>query len=398
MASGADDGRQLINRARRGGKTWQEEKLEQQMGVSLGRKGGKSDAKGKSGSQSARGPSASRRPASAAAPASARLPQASGGKQGDSSSSGRPPSASKGAPAGRKEKDKNCLVQLTDLIERMREANHSMDYCEKPFFRTALWEATWKNHEDIVKILLDNKARVDKADYQGRTPLHEAAYYGHLRLCDFLVEKGHPVDPKDAFGHTPLFRSVEAGRQDVTLRLVALKADVGVLDKQGVGLQHCSAFGGRASMGEWLFWQGAYKNNWAIHVPGEQGRPPGGARTARERRALQRGAIAAGAPADATSSRAPSRRGSALSAGAAEATDTVPALMYAGTATFPGLTHWLGELDASGAATLSLGLPMRKRSGLTKAGSNVSELPSSRPGSRAGSLSNAPRELVPAKR
>merc|ERR1719215_1808214 len=65
-----------------------------------------------------------------------------------------------------------------------------LDYCERPFFRTALWESSWKGHEKIVKLLHEAQASVDAKDYQARTPLHEAAYYGHKNLVEYFLEKG----------------------------------------------------------------------------------------------------------------------------------------------------------------------------------------------------------------
>merc|ERR1712159_359341 len=84
----------------------------------------------------------------------------------------------------------------------------ALDYCEPPFNRTALWEASWKkNNEEVVKLLAGYGASVDYKDYQGRTPLHEAAYHGQMNTVLVLLAQGHSLDCRDIFGQTPLFRA-----------------------------------------------------------------------------------------------------------------------------------------------------------------------------------------------
>lgn len=156
------------------------------------------------------------------------------------------------------------LTKYRELLDYISEMKGDIDFCEKPFFRTALWEATWKNHETIVKLLAARGAEVSKADYQGRTPLHEAAYYGHLNLVEFFVNRGHPIDCVDAFGQTPLFRAADAGRADVVRYLVERGAQTNDLDSHGVTVQHVAAFKGLPRLSEFLRYSGAQRNRYAI--------------------------------------------------------------------------------------------------------------------------------------
>lgn len=139
-----------------------------------------------------------------------------------------------------------------------------LDFSEKPYFRSALWEATWKNHESIVKLLVDKKANVSLADYQGRTPLHEAAYYGHMNLVTYFLDLGHPIDPLDRFNQTPLFRASHAGRGYIVELLINKKAEPNLLDNDGVTVQHCASFQGMPDMSWWLVHKGAWKNRVAV--------------------------------------------------------------------------------------------------------------------------------------
>jgi len=142
--------------------------------------------------------------------------------------------------------------------------DYGLDWSDSPFFRPALWQATWKNHEGIIKLLVEKGATIAWADYQGRTPLHEAAFYGYTNLIEYFIEKGHPIDPLDNFGHTPLFRAVDAGNDNIVELLIERKAQINFLDSDGVTLQHIAGFNGRPDMSERLLYQGAWKNRFAM--------------------------------------------------------------------------------------------------------------------------------------
>mmetsp|Transcript_1516 Transcript_1516/g.4456 ORF Transcript_1516/g.4456 Transcript_1516/m.4456 type:complete len:271 (-) Transcript_1516:37-849(-) len=172
-------------------------------------------------------------------------------------------------------------AKFTDMVKAGFSGpgkDYGLDYNEKPFFRTALWEATWKNNEAIIRLLLEKGATVDFADYQGRTPLHEAAYYGYRNLVELFLEKGHPIDSVDNFAHTPLFRAAEAGRDEIVELLVQKKAQVNVLDTDGCSVSHLANFHGQQQMGEWLYFKGSYVNRYNLQdgkagEPGQAGGP-----------------------------------------------------------------------------------------------------------------------------
>merc|ERR1719326_1955590 len=108
--------------------------------------------------------------------------------------------------------DQRQLIKLArkGIVEGFRDklsellksgfTGEDLDFNEKPYYRPAIWEATWKNHEPIVKSLVEKKCNIQCGDYQGRTPLHEACYYGHFNLVQFLVDNGHDVNVTDSFG------------------------------------------------------------------------------------------------------------------------------------------------------------------------------------------------------
>lgn len=173
---------------------------------------------------------------------------------------------------------RNKLTELNKAGVQGPGVDYGLDFNERPYGRTALWEATWKNHETIVRLLLEKNATIDFADYQGRTPLHEAAFYGYRNLVELFLEKGHPMDSLDKFGHTPLFRAAEAGREEIVELLVERKAQINRIDQDGTTVQHIAAFNGEPQMSDWLLYRGSYNNRFHLHdaQPGSDGteKPP----------------------------------------------------------------------------------------------------------------------------
>ncbi len=115
--------------------------------------------------------------------------------------------------------------------------------------RTALDFASYYGHNDVVELLLANKAEIDARDNNGRTPLHYAAATGHNDTADILLANKAELDVKDEEnGDTPLHLAVVAGHKDVVELLLANKADVNVSDNDGDTPLHKAALKGRKEL------------------------------------------------------------------------------------------------------------------------------------------------------
>lgn len=205
------------------------------------------------------------------------------------------------ARQGKLEGETGCKTLVSELIKMACD----LDFNEKPFFRPAMWEAAWKNHEPIVKLLVEKGAQVNFQDFEGRTALHEACYYGHQNIVEYLLANKAEIDKEDYNGQTPLFRAVQGGRHDIVSLLVDRGAKTNLLDSDEVTVQHCSAFTGEPQMAWWLFYKGSWKNRYDKPAPAPTPKSPEKKKEGEE--GAKEGGDDAPSPANSTS---PARRGS----------------------------------------------------------------------------------------
>lgn len=69
---------------------------------------------------------------------------------------------------------------------------------------TPLLIACNKGHMELVNSLLNNHARVDVFDLEGRSALHLAAEHGFLQVCDALLTHKAFINSKSRVGRTAL--------------------------------------------------------------------------------------------------------------------------------------------------------------------------------------------------
>ena len=70
---------------------------------------------------------------------------------------------------------------------------------------TALWQAAWYGHAEIVKLLLtEGNAEVDKPSNSGTTPLYIAAKEGRTEIVKLLLRGGADANKAKNDGWTPL--------------------------------------------------------------------------------------------------------------------------------------------------------------------------------------------------
>jgi ankyrin repeat protein len=70
------------------------------------------------------------------------------------------------------------------------------------YMETALHWAAGNGHLEVCRMLLDSGAEINAVDRYKYTALHGAAWYVHLSVVQLLVERGADVGLKDVDGRT----------------------------------------------------------------------------------------------------------------------------------------------------------------------------------------------------
>lgn len=84
---------------------------------------------------------------------------------------------------------------------------------------------------DLVRLLHERGAEIDRADASGRTPLSYAAEAGRLALVRYLLSEGAGVDSRDRRSRTPLFHAVLGNQPEVVAVLLERGAAVDAADR-----------------------------------------------------------------------------------------------------------------------------------------------------------------------
>nr|WP_246189316.1 ankyrin repeat domain-containing protein [Pseudoxanthomonas kalamensis] len=93
--------------------------------------------------------------------------------------------------------------------------------------------ATEEDDPAGVQLLLKHKARADARDAAGRSALHEAAWAGHVDIIDTLLAAGADVQGCDAAGRTPWLEAARGNRAAAAEALVKAGARADDIDTNG---------------------------------------------------------------------------------------------------------------------------------------------------------------------
>jgi hypothetical protein len=89
---------------------------------------------------------------------------------------------------------------------------------------TAMIYAAENGHEEVVRVLLDRRAKVDAPDSEGKSPLIRAATRGHSAVVKVLLEKGANYEKKDRAVLMAVDYAKANGHYDVVAILQAKEA------------------------------------------------------------------------------------------------------------------------------------------------------------------------------
>lgn len=96
---------------------------------------------------------------------------------------------------------------------------------------TALITASLYGNVEIVKILIDNQADLEKKDEHLRSALHSAVGLGHSEVAKLLMSAGAEVNSEDDNSNTPLLTAMQCDKFECFELLIEAGADIHHLNK-----------------------------------------------------------------------------------------------------------------------------------------------------------------------
>ncbi len=114
----------------------------------------------------------------------------------------------------------------------------NVNYRLKNQGETALWIAASGGNNDMVRLLVESKAKVDLSNKLGQSPFWIASHNGHSDTAKVLLKYGADVNLKDRYGRTPLWavansQSHHQDKSTVMLLLEQENIDVNITDVNG---------------------------------------------------------------------------------------------------------------------------------------------------------------------
>ena len=108
----------------------------------------------------------------------------------------------------------------------------------KSIGQTPLHFAVRMGDIEVVKLLVENEAKIDAKDTNGYASLHIAAQNGHLEIIKHLIENGAQIEERGKYGYTPLHIAAQNGYLLIFKYLNEKGAKIDVKDQYGQTVVH----------------------------------------------------------------------------------------------------------------------------------------------------------------
>ena len=108
-----------------------------------------------------------------------------------------------------------CAALSGDVAVVVKMINAGVPVHSRSEGYTALQLAAMSNRTDVVQVLLQKGADVNKQIDGGWTPLHYAAHWNSTNVIRVLMQQGASTNIKDKYGTTPLDIARELNKEEV---------------------------------------------------------------------------------------------------------------------------------------------------------------------------------------
>ena len=128
--------------------------------------------------------------------------------------------------------DKNGVKRL--LLIGLLDVNHvQIDFYKPQNALTSLGAAASEGHKQVVQVLLEKGAHLNKAHKLALTPLQKTVSAGHEEVVQLLLDWGADPNVKDEYGWTPLHEAASEGKTCLVTLLLERGANPNASNKYG---------------------------------------------------------------------------------------------------------------------------------------------------------------------
>ncbi|VDI77866.1 Hypothetical predicted protein [Mytilus galloprovincialis] len=200
------------------------------------------------------------------------------------------------------EKKSSDLLQNIDTFETIDLTNDYTHFRHKIYSycyesNIPLIESVWLGYPEIVELLLKMKSDINTTDMFNRSPLFIASFLGHIKIVKLLLENNARIC--NIQGRSPVYAACEEGRNDVVEYLALKGADILQCDQNRRSLIFVASATGHKNIVKFLITN--YKSN--ISKPDYMGQTPLFVASLRGRRDIVRILLDNGADIDAIDKR-----------------------------------------------------------------------------------------------
>ncbi|KAK4085296.1 uncharacterized protein Triagg1_286 [Trichoderma aggressivum f. europaeum] len=144
------------------------------------------------------------------------------------------------------------------IVKLLLDNGAKVDFKDEKLVETPLLTAAEKGLEDIVELLLDKGADINSCDRPSNTPLRVASKAGHYGMVRLLLDNGARVDfTHSRYQHTPLQEAAAWGHESVVELLLEWGADINSQDARGRSPLYLASSGGHENIVRLLVERGA---------------------------------------------------------------------------------------------------------------------------------------------
>ena len=126
-----------------------------------------------------------------------------------------------------KEAEFLSAVQWCDNLDQIKKLIEHIDINARDSEgRTAVYLACKMQNLDVLNLLLEKKANINKPNKFHRTPLHRAVKDGNIQIVELLLKNGNDCNYADKYGYTPLISACANNDILIAQKILEANADI----------------------------------------------------------------------------------------------------------------------------------------------------------------------------